>query len=160
MEDAKYLLKVGWTGRGQTQQLQLAALMVARSQHAEVDLIADEVCELLVGCPGFYDHCGHVEEILRKERPGRSACKKAAFFDPCYEGSWKEAANKKDQKMRLCAQWQHLNVQKKKASPAPLSHLPSLSCCRDMDRLRSVGGTKANSEHLANLKRLVHKRSQ
>ena len=95
VEDAKYLLKVGWTGRGQTQQLQLAALIVARTQHAEVDLIADEVCELLVGCPGFYDHCGHVEEILRKERPGHSACKKAAFCAPCYEGSWKEAANKK-----------------------------------------------------------------
>ena len=95
VEDAKYLLKVGWTGRGQTQQLQLAALMVARTKHAEVDLIADEVCELLVGCPGFYDHCGHVDEILRKERPGRSACARAAFFDPVYEGSWKQVANKK-----------------------------------------------------------------
>jgi len=95
VEDAKYLLRVGWTGRGQTQLLQLAALMVARTEYAEADLIADEVCDLLVGCPGFYDHCGHVDEILRKERPGRSACAKAAFFDPIYEGSWKEVANKK-----------------------------------------------------------------
>ena len=95
VEDAKYLLQVGWTGRGQTQLLQLAALMVARTKYAEANLIADEVCELLVACPGFYDHCGHVDEILRKERPGRSACAKAAFFDPCYEGSWKEVANKK-----------------------------------------------------------------
>ena len=58
VEDAKYLLKVGWTGLGQTQQLQLAALMVARTQHAEADQIADEVCELLVACPGFYEYCG------------------------------------------------------------------------------------------------------
>ena len=95
VEDAKQLLQVGWTGRGQTQLIQLAALMVARTQYEQADLIADEVCELLVACPGFYDHCGHVDEILRKERPGRSACAKAAFFDPCYEGSWKEVANKK-----------------------------------------------------------------
>lgn len=36
-----------------------------------------------------------MDEILRKERPGRSACARAAFFDPIYEGSWKEKANKK-----------------------------------------------------------------
>ena len=95
VEDAKYLLQVGWTGRGQTQLLQLAALMVARTKYAEADLIADEVCDLLVGCPGFYNYCGHVDEILRKERPGRSACAKASSFDPVYEGSWKEVANKK-----------------------------------------------------------------
>ncbi|AII49682.1 hypothetical protein KR52_11090 [Synechococcus sp. KORDI-52] len=161
VEDAKYLLKVGWTGRGQTQQLQLAALMVARSQHAEADLIADEVCELLVACPGFYDHCGHVEEILRKERPGRSACKKAAVFDPCYEGSWKEAANKKrseDASMRAVAAL-------KRAEEEGLTCASISSAITEL--LQRYGSPqkrwwykKANSEHLANLKRLVHKRSQ
>ncbi len=95
VEEAKKLLQLGWTGRGQTQMLQLAALMVARSEQAEAYLIAVEVRQLLVSCPGFYDHCDHVEEILRGKRPGRPACKKAALFDPIYEGSWKEIANKK-----------------------------------------------------------------
>lgn len=161
LEDAKYLLKVGWTGRGQTQQLQLAALIVARAQHAEVDLIADEVCELLVGCPGFYDHCGHVEEILRKERPGHSACAKAAFFDPVYKGSWKEAANKKrseDASMRAVAAL-------KRAEEEGLTCASISSAITEL--LQRYGSPQkrwwyeeANSEHLANLKRLVHKRSR
>ena len=95
VEEAKQLLHAGWSGRGQTQMLQLAALMVARTEHSQADLIADRVRELLKACPGFDEHCGHVDEILRKQRPGRSACAKAACFDPVYGGSWKEKANKK-----------------------------------------------------------------
>ena len=95
VEEAKHLLQAGWSGRGQTQLLQLAALMVARTEHAEADLIADKVRQLLAACHGFYDHCDHVDEILRKQRPGRRACARAAFFNPVYEGSWKEKANKK-----------------------------------------------------------------
>ena len=94
VEDANNMHQVGWTGHGQTQRLQLAALMDARIKHAEVGLIADEVYELLRASPGFYEHRGHVAEILRKERPGRSACARAAFFVPTYEGSWKQLANK------------------------------------------------------------------
>lgn len=160
MEDAKYLLKVGWTGRGQTQQLQLAALMVARTRHAEADLIADEVCELLVACPGFYKHCGHVEEILRKERPGRSACKKAAFFDPCYEGSWKAVANRKRSEEATeralaalrCAEEEGLTWASVSSAITGLLH-------RYGSPQKRWWYEKNNSEYLANLKRLVHKPS-
>lgn len=157
VEDAKYLLQVGWTGRGQTQLLQLAALMVARTEYAEADLIAVEVCELLVACPGFYDHCGHVDEILRKERPGRSACAKAAFFDPVYEGSWKEAANKK----RSEEASERAVVALRRAEEEGLSWTSVSSAITGL--LHRYGSPqkrwwykKANKEHLVNLKRLVH----
>ena len=135
--------------------------MVARTQHAEVDLIADEVCELLVGCPGFYDHCGHVEEILRKERPGRSACKKAAFFDPCYEGSWKEAANKKrseDASERAAVALRHAE-EEGLTWPSVSSAITGL-LHRYGSPQKRWWYEKKNSEHLDHLKSLVHKRSQ
>ena len=160
VEDAKYLLRVGWTGRGQTQRLQLAALMVARTEYAEADLIADEVCELLKTCPGFYLYCDHVVEILRKERPGRSACAKASLFDSVYEGSWKEKANIK--RSEDAAQ-RALNALRS-AEKEGLFWLSVSSAITELSqRYRSPHKRwwymKQNIEHLNKLKSLVQKTS-
>ena len=93
--EAKSLLSRGWTGRGQTQSLQLAALMVAGSESDCPQLIAQHVRELLTSAPGFLEHCDHVDQINSLIRPGRSACRKAAEFSPAYKGTWKESANQK-----------------------------------------------------------------
>ena len=89
------MLLEGWSGPGQTQSLQLAALIVAGSELNEQALVAERVRDLLVNAPGFKQYSGHQEEIQNKQVPGRAACRKAACFNPVYKGSWKEKANTK-----------------------------------------------------------------
>ena len=89
------MLLEGWSGPGQTQSLQLAALSVAGSELNEQALVAERVRDLLVNAPGFKQYSGHKEEIQNKQVPGRAACRKAACFNPVYKGSWKEKANTK-----------------------------------------------------------------
>ena len=93
LAEAKTIISRGWTASGQTQSLQLAALMIAGSESGCPQQIAFCVRELLTKAPGFLIHCGHVDEIKSMARPGRSACVKAARFDPSYKGSWKETGN-------------------------------------------------------------------
>jgi len=93
LEEARKLLSKGWNCPGQTQSLLLAALMVAGSEFNQVCLVEERVKELLTLAPGFINYSGHIEEILNKQLPGKSACYKAASFDATYKDSWKEKAN-------------------------------------------------------------------
>ena len=94
-QEAVDLLARGWTGAGQTQAFQLAALMVAGAETNDSLVVSNRVRDLLMSAPGFEIFCGHVDEIRKKQMPGRSACSRAAVFSPIYEGSWKQRANQR-----------------------------------------------------------------
>ena len=94
-QEAVDRLARGWTGASQTQALQLAALMVAGAETNDSLVVSNRVRDLLISAPGFEIFCGHVDEIRKKQMPGRSACSRPAVFSPIYEGSWKQRANQR-----------------------------------------------------------------
>lgn len=94
LAEARELLDRGWTDRGQTQALMLAALMVAGQNSDEPATVATIVRDLLIVAPGFEEWSGHSKQIRSGELPGKAACRKAARFSPSYVSSWKERANR------------------------------------------------------------------
>lgn len=95
LAEARALLARGWTDRGQTQGLMLAALMVAGQNSDEPATVATLVRDLLINAPGFDQWSSHTDQISRGELPGKAACRKAARFSPSYVSSWKERANRR-----------------------------------------------------------------
>jgi hypothetical protein len=95
LAEARELLDRGWTDRGQTQALMLAALMVAGQNSDEPSTVATLVRDLLMDAPGFEQWSGHSGQIRSGELPGKAACRKAARFSPSYVSSWKEWANRR-----------------------------------------------------------------
>ena len=95
LAEARELLDRGWTDRGQTQALMLAALMVAGQSSDQAATVATLVRDLLMDAPGFDQWSGHSEQIRTGELPGKAACRKAARFSPSYLSSWKERANRR-----------------------------------------------------------------
>ena len=105
VEDAKYLLKVGWTGRGQTQQLQLAALMVARTRHAEADLLAMRFVSCWWVALVFMTTAVTLRRFFVRSDLVTLLVRKLLFSILFIRAAGRRQRIRSDQKMRLCAQW-------------------------------------------------------
>lgn len=95
LRQAELILKGGWSGKGQTHRLSLAALIVASHKSDNAEEIAQIVRQLLISAPGFAVWSGHTKQIESRALPGRAACRKAARFTPSYQGTWRERSNQK-----------------------------------------------------------------
>ena len=91
-------LRLGFTSTGQTQEIKLAALQIARL----IEGIEDEgelltrTCTLIREAPGFSEHCRHKSAILNLRYVTRGELRKALRMTPGgYKNTWKEQANEK-----------------------------------------------------------------
>lgn len=151
--EARVLLARGWTDRGQTQALMLAALMVAGQSSDDPEVVAACVRDLLADASGFEQWSGHTKQIRNGELPGKAACRKAARFSPSYVSSWKERANRK--KAEDAGQRADLAL-----DAATAIGLPATSINAAIDHLRMTHGAPsrawwfkpANGVHLKRLR--------
>lgn len=94
-------LATGFTGKGQTQELKLAALIVARLVEDIINfqVLKKRVHELLENAPGFEQFCNHQHEIKKGTYLTRQELNKALQMRPGgYRNTWKEASNLKCQR--------------------------------------------------------------
>lgn len=106
--ESKYSLNIcqeklvtGFTGKGQTQDLKLAALIVARLIEGIEDLkeLEKRVYELLKNAPGFEQFCNHQYEIKNGKYLTRNEINKTLQMAPGgYKNTWKEECNLKSQR--------------------------------------------------------------
>ena len=95
---AQERVKTGFTGRGQTNELKLACLQVARLIEGleTIEEIRVRVIELLTQAPGFEKYCSHKREIRSGKYLTKGELEKALDLRPGgYENTWKEKANQK-----------------------------------------------------------------
>ena len=95
---AQERVRQGFTGRGQTNEIKLACLQVARlveglDEHEEIH---QRVLELLTEAPGYEEFCGHKLEIESGRYLSKGEVNKALSLAPGgYINTWKEKENKK-----------------------------------------------------------------
>ena len=95
---AQERVNTGFTGRGQTNELKLACLQVARLIEGleTIEEIRVRVIELLTQAPGFEKYCSHKREIRSGKYLTKGEPEKALDLRPGgYENTWKEKANQK-----------------------------------------------------------------
>ena len=94
---AQARVNTGFTGRGQTHELKLACLQVARLVEGteSEEEIRNRTIELLTQAPGFEEFCGHKAEIISGRYITKADTSKALALTPGgYKNTWKERANK------------------------------------------------------------------
>lgn len=94
----KNCLSAGFSGPGQTQEISLAALVVARMSEGvdSVRGLRQRLVELVSSAPGFHQYCGHQREIESGTYWSYSTLKKQLQFTPAdYEKSWRKLHNEK-----------------------------------------------------------------
>ena len=98
LEFYKCRLADGFSGPGQTQEISLAALIVARMAEGvgSVHLLRKRLIELVTSAPGFRQFCDHQQEIETGRFWSQATLKKQLQFSPAeYENSWRHIHNKK-----------------------------------------------------------------
>ena len=102
LKDAQEKLKRGFTKRGDSQDLKLSSLMVARLIEGidnYIDL-KERTHEILENSPGFNLYCGHKREIIKRTYITKKELKKCLQMVPGgYKNTWKEESNLKRAKM-------------------------------------------------------------
>ena len=101
LERAQARVNQGFTGRGQTNELKLACLQIARLVEGleSEEQIRSRVVELLITAPGFEEFCGHKKEIISGKYLSKSEVQRALRLIPGgYINTWKEEANSKRSK--------------------------------------------------------------
>ena len=94
----KCRLAEGFSGPGQTQEISLAALIVARMAEGvgSVQHLRKRLVELVTTAPGFQQHCDHKQEIETGRFWSQATLKKQLQFSPAeYENSWRQIHNEK-----------------------------------------------------------------
>lgn len=94
----KCRLADGFSGPGQTQEISLAALIVARMAEGvdSLQLLRQRLIELVTTAPGFREYCDHQQEIETGRFWSKSTLKKQLQFSPAdYEKSWRKIHNEK-----------------------------------------------------------------
>ena len=94
----KCRLADGFSGPGQTQEISLAALIVARMAEGvgSVQHLRKRLVELVTTAPGFQQHCDHKQEIETGRFWSQATLKKQLQFSPAeYENSWRQIHNEK-----------------------------------------------------------------
>ena len=94
----KSVLSDGFSSSSQTQQIQFAALIVARMFEGVDSLPAlrDRVSELVSSAPGFQQHCNHQEQILNGKYWSNSTLfATLQFSESDYNKSWRKVYNDK-----------------------------------------------------------------
>jgi len=94
----KCRLADGFSGPGQTQEISLAALIVARMAECigSVHLLRKRLVELVTIAPGFRQYCDHQQEIESGRFWSEATLKKQLQFSPAdYEKSWRKIHNEK-----------------------------------------------------------------
>jgi len=125
---AQERVETGFTGRGQTNELKLACLQVARlieGLSSEVE-IRERTIEMLTGAPGYQEFCGHKAEIESGRYITRTETLKALCLIPGgYKNTWKERVNKersRSARERACAALQEAFDEKKRFSNLTEAH--------------------------------------
>ncbi len=98
LEFYKCRLADGFSGPGQTQEISLAALIVARMAEGvgSVHLLRKRLIELVTSAPGFRQYCDHQKEIESGRFWSEATLKKQLQFSPAdYEKSWRKIHNEK-----------------------------------------------------------------
>lgn len=98
LERAQERVSQGFTGRGQTNELKLACLQVARLLEGleSEEQIRSRVLELIITAPGFEEFCGHKEEVISGKYLSKSEIQRSLRLAPGgYINTWKEEANNK-----------------------------------------------------------------
>ena len=102
LKDAQEKLKRGFTKRGDSQDLKLSSLMVARLVEGidnYIDL-KERTHEILENLPGFNNYCSHKREIKKRTYITKKELKKCLQMAPGgYKNTWKEESNLKRAKM-------------------------------------------------------------
>ena len=94
----KCRLADGFSGPGQTQEISLAALIVARMVEGvdSVQALRQRLIELVTTAPGFWQYCDHQQEIESGRFWSQATLKKQLQFSPAdYEKSWRKIHNEK-----------------------------------------------------------------
>ena len=94
----KNRLLSGFTASGQSQEIKLCALIIAGVDEGINDpgVMRERVCQLIQECPGFHQFCSHQRQIQNRTYLCQSEIQTACEMTPGgYEGTCKEAANKK-----------------------------------------------------------------
>ncbi len=97
LEKALERLAIGFTGTGQTQQVKLAALQVARLVEGidSITRLEARTYELIQSAPGYEQFCNHQLQIDLGRLLSRGELQKALALSPGgYVGTWKERSNK------------------------------------------------------------------
>lgn len=87
----------GFTGRGMTQEIKLASLMVARLVEAieNHEQLNDRAHQLIREAPGYEEYCGHKKAIGSNTYISKKEIQRALDMQPGgYRGTWKESANR------------------------------------------------------------------
>ena len=98
LEFYKCRLVEGFSGPGQTQEISLAALIVARMAEGvgSVQLLRQRLVDLVTTAPGFRQYCDHQQEIETGRYWSEATLKKQLQFSPAdYEKSWRKIHNEK-----------------------------------------------------------------
>ena len=102
LKDAQERLKRGFTKRGDSQDLKLSSLMVARLIEGidkYIDL-KERTHEILENLPGFNHYCGHKREIAKRTYITKKELRKSLQMVPGgYKNTWKEESNLKRARM-------------------------------------------------------------
>jgi len=96
LESIQRCLSDGFSSSGQTQELQFAALQVARFVEgaSSIDELRKRASQLLSSAPGFCQYCGHRREIENGSYWSNSTLRQTLQFSPAdYEKSWRKIAN-------------------------------------------------------------------
>ena len=92
------ILAEGFSSSGQAQQIQFAALIVARMVEGvdSVPALRARVIELLTSAPGYKQHCGHQEQIENGSYWSNSTLLATLqFSESDYNKSWRKVYNDK-----------------------------------------------------------------
>ena len=96
LESIQSRLSEGFSSSGQTQELQFAALQVARFVEgaSSINEMRKRATELLSSAPGFSQYCGHRKEIENGSYWSNSTFRQTLKFSPAdYDESWWKIAN-------------------------------------------------------------------
>lgn len=96
LESIQRRLSDGFSSSGQTQELQFAALQVARFVEGASSIfeLRKRASELLSSAPGFCQYCGHRREIENGSYWSNSTLRQTLKFSPAdYDKSWRKIAN-------------------------------------------------------------------
>lgn len=105
LESIQSRLSEGFSSSGQTQELQFAALQVARFVEgaSSINDLRKKAIELLSSAPGFSKYCGHRHEIQNGSYWSNSTLRQTLQLSPAdYAKSWRKIAN--DKKARISRQ--------------------------------------------------------
>ena len=95
---AKQRLKQGFSAPGQSQELKLCALQIARfvEQIDQINALKNRVYELIKTAPGYLKFCGHQDEINRHIYLTDGELLKALQMPlGGYKGTWREQSNQR-----------------------------------------------------------------